>query len=111
MSDQAVLEFIAEYTEENGYPPVFREICGALELNDWHISGAIKRLRAEGLLVSMPGAHRTYKVNEDRVKSIGNRFFVPKWLLSAMYRRIPGGEEKDVVRLFLTDLGLEIDED
>lgn len=110
VDDREILAYIVEHTRDEGFAPTQAEIAREFMLTKWRIGMAIKRLKAKGLLKTVLGTHRTSIVNEEKIRTgLGGRFFVPGWLLRTMYRRIPECDEKDVIRLYLADLGLEVD--
>lgn len=110
VDDREILAYIVEHTRDVGFAPTQAEIAHEFMLTKWQIGKAIKRLKAKDLLKTVLGTHRTSIVNEGNVGTeLGGRFFAPGWLLRTMYRRIPECDEKEVIRLYLADLGLGLD--
>lgn len=110
VDDEEILAYIIEHTRDVGFAPTQAEIAEEFLLTKWQIGKAIKRLKAKDQLKTVLGTHRTSIVNEENVGTgLGGRFFAPGWLLKTMYRRIPDCDEKGVIRLYLADLGLELD--
>ena len=63
--DQAALQFIKAYTNDNGYAPNFAEIMEAVgERSKAGITRSLKRLTAQGLITRSPGVARSIRVVE-----------------------------------------------
>ena len=59
----AVLDFLEDFTEENGYSPSYREIMTGLELSSVSaVAEHIDNLVAKGVLKKVPGAARSLEV-------------------------------------------------
>ena len=59
----AVLEFIQDFTEENGHSPSYREICEGLGLSSVSaVAEHIDNLVAKGALLKTPGEARSLEV-------------------------------------------------
>ena len=59
----AVLNFLEEFTEENGYSPSYREIMAGLDLSSVSaVAEHIDNLVTKGVLKKMPGAARSLEV-------------------------------------------------
>jgi repressor LexA len=62
-SDEALLDFIAVFTDSRGYPPSYREIADGLGFATCSAIGyRLRRLERKGLLVRVPGYPRTLRV-------------------------------------------------
>ena len=70
-----VLQFINEYTDENGFPPTVREICARLQINSTATAyDYVNRLKEMGMLQKTAGKKRAVAVtntNSVRVPLIG----------------------------------------
>ena len=69
----AVLDFLQDFTEENGYSPSYREIMSGLGLSSVSaVAEHIDNLVAKGVLKKVPGAARTLEIldykHEDTVE-------------------------------------------
>ena len=59
----AVLNFLEDFTEENGYSPSYREIVAGLDLSSVSaVAEHIDNLVAKGVLKKVPGAARSLEV-------------------------------------------------
>lgn len=64
---QAVLNFLEDYTEENGYSPSYREIMVGLGLSSVSaVAEHIDNMVAKGILKKVPGAARSLEVLDFR---------------------------------------------
>ena len=60
---QSLLNFIQDFTEENGYSPSYREIVAGLDLSSVSsVAEHIENLVAKGVLKKIPGAARSLEV-------------------------------------------------
>ena len=70
-----VLQFINEYTDENGFPPTVREICARLQIKSTATAyDYVNRLKEMGMLKKTAGKKRAVAVtntNSVRVQLIG----------------------------------------
>ena len=70
-----VLQFINEYTDENGFPPTVREICARLQIKSTATAyDYVNRLKEMGMLQKTAGKKRAVAVtntNSVRVQLIG----------------------------------------
>ena len=97
----AVLNFLEDFTEENGYSPSYREIMAGLGLSSVSaVAEHIDNLVAKGVLRKVPGAARSLEVldykHEETVKLFQAR------LIDATE------EERSVLRAAAEVLGLEL---
>ncbi|MBR3115940.1 hypothetical protein IKF30_01810 [Candidatus Saccharibacteria bacterium] len=70
---QAVLNFLEDFTEENGYSPSYREIMNGLGLSSVSaVAEHIDNMVSKGILKKVPGAARSLEVldykHEDTVE-------------------------------------------
>lgn len=64
---QAVLDFIEDFTEENGYSPSYREIQSGLELSSVSaVAEHIDNLVIKGAIKKVPGAARSLEILDYR---------------------------------------------
>ncbi len=77
---QAVYDYICQFTEDKGYPPSIREICEALGLKSPStVHFHLKSLERMGVLTKAEGKTRAMTINEeedapkrDRIPLVGN---------------------------------------
>lgn len=73
----AVLEYIQDFTEENGYSPSYREIMAGLGLNSVSaVAEHVENLVEKGVLKKVPGASRSLEVLDYRHESTVELFKV-----------------------------------
>jgi len=73
----AVLNFIAEFTEENGVSPSYREICEGLGLSSVSaVAEHIDNLVSKGALLKTPGEARSLEVLDYKHTETVNLFKV-----------------------------------
>lgn len=70
---QAVLDFIEDFTEENGYSPSYREIQAGLELASVSaVAEHIDNLVIKGAIKKVPGAARSLEILDYRhIETVG----------------------------------------
>lgn len=74
---QAVLDFIEDFTEENGYSPSYREIQSGLELSSVSaVAEHIDNLVIKGAIKKVPGAARSLEILDYRHKETVELFKV-----------------------------------
>lgn len=74
---QAVLDFIEDFTEENGYSPSYREIQSGLELSSVSaVAEHIDNLVIKGVIKKVPGAARSLEILDYRHKETVELFKV-----------------------------------
>ena len=99
---QAVLDYLQDYTEENGVSPSYREIMNGLGLSSVSaVAEHIDNLIAKGVLKKNPGEARSLEIldykHEETVELIKIR------MISAT------DEEKKILKKAAEILGLEIE--
>ena len=71
----ALLNFIQDFTDENGYSPSYREIVSGLGLNSVSaVAEHIENLVAKGALRKVPGAARSLELIDYRHEETVNLF-------------------------------------
>lgn len=95
---QLILDFITEYTKDNGYPPTIREICDGVGLKSPStVHGHIERLRRAGKLAKADLKTRAIKVSDS---SIGESEFLEVPVLGSVAAGVPITAQEDVERTF-----------
>lgn len=96
---QLILDFITEYTKENGYSPTIREICDGVGLKSPStVHGHIERLRRAGKLEKADSKTRTIKVQEDT--PFGESEFLEVPVLGTVAAGVPIRAQEDIERTF-----------
>ena len=94
-----ILEFITEYTRENGYSPTIREICEGVGLKSPStVHGHIERLRRAGKLDKADSKTRTIKVSDDT--PFGESEFLEVPVLGTVAAGITIRSQEDIERTF-----------
>lgn len=94
-----ILEFITEYTRENGYSPTIREICDGVGLKSPStVHGHIERLRRAGKLDKADSKTRTIKISDS--SSFGDTEFLEVPVLGTVAAGIPIRAQEDIERTF-----------
>lgn len=94
-----ILEFITEYTRENGYSPTIREICDGVGLKSPStVHGHIERLRRAGKLDKADSKTRTIKISDS--SSFGETEFLEVPVLGTVAAGIPIRAQEDIERTF-----------
>lgn len=57
-----VYEFIKKYSEENGYPPTYKEIGAKLICHSTFVMQIVKAMIRKGYLTMRPGEARTLRI-------------------------------------------------
>ena len=99
---QAVLNFLEDFTEENGYSPSYREIQAGLGLSSVSaVAEHIDNMVAKGILKKVPGAARSLEILDFRHKDTVELFRL---------RLADASEEERKVLLEAAEiLGLDLD--
>ncbi len=96
---QLILDFITEYTKENGYPPTIREICDGVGLKSPStVHGHIERLRKAGKLDKADSKTRAIKVQDSA--RFGENEFLEVPVLGTVAAGIPITAQEDIERTF-----------
>lgn len=96
---QLILDFITEYTKENGYPPTIREICDGVGLKSPStVHGHIERLRKAGKLDKADSKTRAIKVQDST--RFGENEFLEVPVLGTVAAGIPITAQEDIERTF-----------
>lgn len=99
---QAVLDFLQDYTEENGVSPSYREIMAGLGLSSVSaVAEHIDNLVAKGVLLKNPGEARSLVVLDYKHEETVELFKIR--MISATE------EEKKVLKQAAKILGIEIE--
>lgn len=99
---QAVLDFVQDYTEENGVSPTYREIMAGLNLTSVSaVAEHIDNLVAKGVIRKNPGEARTLEVLDYRHEDTVNLF--------RMKMMDASDEEKEVLVRAAAILGIEVE--
>ncbi len=94
-----ILEFITDYTHENGYAPTIREICEGVGLKSPStVHGHIERLRRAGKLDKADSKTRTIKVSDN--PSFGEAEFLEVPVLGNVAAGVPIRAQEDIERTF-----------
>ena len=99
---QAVLDFVQDYTEENGVSPTYREIMAGLNLTSVSaVAEHIDNLVAKGVIRKNPGEARTLEILDYRHEDTVNLFRTKMMDAS--------DEEKEVLVRAAAILGIEVE--
>lgn len=94
-----ILDFITDYTHENGYAPTIREICEGVGLKSPStVHGHIERLRRAGKLDKADSKTRTIKVSDN--SSFGETEFLEVPVLGNVAAGVPIRAQEDIERTF-----------
>ena len=98
----AVLDFLRDFTEENGYSPSYREIMAGLSLTSVSaVAEHIENLVAKGALKKVPGAARSLEILDYKHEETVELFKV---------RMLDASEEEKTILLKAAEiLGLDLD--
>ena len=98
----AVLDFLRDFTEENGYSPSYREIMAGLSLTSVSaVAEHIDNLVAKGALKKVPGAARSLEILDYKHEETVELFKV---------RMLDASEEEKTILLKAAEiLGLDLD--
>lgn len=95
---QQILDFITEYTHDNGYPPTIREICDGVGLKSPStVHGHLERLRRAGKLDKADAKTRAIKVPE---ASFSESDYLEVPVLGTVAAGVPITAQEDVERTF-----------
>ena len=98
----AVLEFLEDFTEENGYSPSYREIMAGLGLTSVSaVAEHVENLVEKGVLKKVPGAARSLEILDYKHEST-IEFFKVRMLECTE-------EEKRILLKAAEILGIEVD--
>ena len=98
----AVLDFLRDFTEENGYSPSYREIMTGLGLSSVSaVAEHIENLVSKGVLKKVPGAARSLEILDYKHEETVELFKVRMMDCSE--------EEKKVLMRAVEILGLDLD--
>ena len=98
----AVLDFLRDFTEENGYSPSYREIMAGLSLTSVSaVAEHIDNLVAKGALKKVPGAARSLEILDYKHEETVELFKVRMLVASE--------EEKTILLKAAEILGLDLD--
>ncbi len=99
----ALLNFIQDFTEENGFSPTYREIMAGLELSSVSaVAEHIDNLIEKGVIKKIPGASRSLEILNFRHEETVELFNAK--LATATE------EEKEILKKAATILEIEINE-
>ena len=63
LSDEDILMYIADFIDQNGYPPTVRELCEETGLSSTAtIQYHLKKLKEKGYITYKEGSSRTIKI-------------------------------------------------
>lgn len=68
---QKILDFIAEYTSDNPYPPTFQEIAARFKITIGTVQDHIAALQRKGYLERIPDVARGFKIVSQETESMG----------------------------------------
>ncbi len=95
---QQILDFITEYTHNNGYPPTIREICDGVGLKSPStVHGHLERLRRAGKLDKANSKTRAIKVSES---SFSDSDYLEVPVLGTVAAGVPITAQEDIERTF-----------
>ena len=98
----AVLEFLEDFTEENGYSPSYREIMAGLGLTSVSaVAEHVENLVEKGVLKKVPGAARSLEILDYKHEETVELFKVRMMDCTE--------EEKKILKEAATILGIDID--
>ena len=98
----AVLEYIEDFTEENGYSPTYREIMAGLGLSSVSaVAEHVENLVEKGVIKKVPGAARSLEILDYKHESTVELFKVR--MLDC------GDEEKKILLKAAEILGIEVE--
>lgn len=73
LDDRAILAYVQDYTDREGYPPKMTEIRDALKLSGLsYVGTCLDRLEREGFVERKPGSPRSLKITGQKKE--------PEWL-------------------------------
>ena len=93
-----VLNFIAQFTDDNGYPPTVREIGEKFGVSLRAVQDHIAALQKKGYVTSGQKRSRSIRVIKDERK-IGDSCFIAKVPLFASYSHIKSSVEDSIAEL------------
>ena len=98
----AVLDFLQDFTEENGYSPSYREIMSGLGLSSVSaVAEHVENLVEKGVLKKVPGAARSLEVLDYRHEETVGLFRTRMMDCTE--------EEKDILKQAAEILGVDLD--
>lgn len=98
---QNILDFINEYSKENGYPPTIREICDGVGLKSPStVHGHIERLKKAGKLDKADSKTRAIKVSEKESETFTEKEFLEVPVLGTVAAGVPIAAQEDIERTF-----------
>ena len=98
----AVLDFLQDFTEENGYSPSYREIMSGLGLSSVSaVAEHVENLVEKGVLKKVPGAARSLEILDYKHEETVELFKVRMMDCTE--------EEKKILKEAATILGIDID--
>ncbi len=99
---QEILDFINNFTNENGFPPTVREICNAVGLSSTStVHGYISRLTKSGMLEKSPLKNRAIRVSEtEEAKTTESEEFMSVPVIGNVAAGSPILAEENIQRTF-----------